>query len=217
MNRDNIVFATCGLLLGLIIGSLVIGPRVARSQLAGAPAAESVSSMPSSSMMAGSDTTGGSTSAAVVTPAASGATGTAGLNPMGMVLQQLTALKTEVAKNPKNADALVQLGNLYMDAAKFQQAAEFYERAIAVRDEPGVRTDLGICYRKLNQPEKALASFQAARTADPSQWQASFNEAIVLADLHRNDEARTIAGALSKSRPGDPDVAKLQAMLAAAK
>src|SRR5260221_5170511 len=29
MSRDNIVFTTCGLLLGLIIGSFLIGPRLA--------------------------------------------------------------------------------------------------------------------------------------------------------------------------------------------
>ena len=36
MTRDNIVYTACGLLLGLIIGSFLIGPKLARTKLAGA-------------------------------------------------------------------------------------------------------------------------------------------------------------------------------------
>ncbi|MGA8808700.1 MAG: tetratricopeptide repeat protein [Thermoanaerobaculia bacterium] len=186
MKRETIIFTACGFLLGLTLGSFVIGPKIAQSKLAGAPAAAE---------------------APTEAPPAATATG----NPMGTVMQQLASLKEAVAKNPNDADSLVQLGDMYMQAAKFPQAAEYLQRALAVRDDAAVRMDLGICYKQTNQPEKALAEFQRSAAMAPDQWQPLFNEAIALLDLRRMDEARIVAAKLQKMRPDDPDVQKLVA------
>ncbi|HEV7427860.1 MAG TPA: tetratricopeptide repeat protein [Thermoanaerobaculia bacterium] len=188
MKRDTLIFTVCGFLLGITLGSFVIGPKIAQSKLAGAPVAES-------------------------TPETAPPPATASGSPMAGVMQQLAALKAAVAKNPNDADALVQLGDMYMQAAKFPQAAEYLQRALAVRDDAAVRMDLGICYKQSNQPEKALAEFQRSSAMAPDQWQPLFNEAIVLLDLRRMDEARLIAAKLQKMRPDDPDVQKLVATL----
>jgi Flp pilus assembly protein TadD len=184
MKPETIIFTACGFLLGITLGSFVIGPKIAQSKLAGAPVA-----------------------AEVPTPPAATATG----NPMGTVMQQLAALKEAVAKNPNDADSLVQLGDMYMQAAKFPQAAEYLQRALAIRDDAAVRMDLGICYKQMNQPEKALAEFQRSAAMAPDQWQPLFNEAIALLDLRRMDEARIVAAKLQKMRPDDPEVQKLVA------
>ena len=186
MKRETIIFTACGFLLGLTLGSFVIGPKIAQSKLAGAPAAAEIPAE---------------------APPATTATG----NPMGTVMQQLAALKAAVAKNPNDADSLVQLGDMYMQAAKFPQAAEYLQRALAIRDDAAVRMDLGICYKQTNQPEKALAEFQRSAAMAPDQWQPLFNEAIALLDLRRMDEARIVAAKLQKMRPDDPDVQKLVA------
>jgi Flp pilus assembly protein TadD len=186
MKRDTLIFTACGFLLGLTLGSFVIGPKIAQSKLAGAPVAAEP---------------------AVAEAPAATATG----SPMGAVMQQLATLKAAVAKNPNDADALAQLGDMYMQAAKFPQAVEYLQRALAVRDDAAVRMDLGICYKQSNQPEKALAEFQRSAAMAPDQWQPLFNEAIVLIDLKRMDEARTIATKLQKMRPDDPEVQKLVA------
>ena len=44
MKRDTLIFTACGFLLGLTLGSFVIGPKIAQSKLAGAPAAERTTS-----------------------------------------------------------------------------------------------------------------------------------------------------------------------------
>jgi Flp pilus assembly protein TadD len=194
VKRDTIIFTACGFLLGLTLGSFVIGPKIAQSKLAGAAA---VSETP---------TTSATESSAPAAPPAG--------NPMGAVMQQLAALKEAVAKNPNDAEALVQLGDMYMQAAKFPQAAEYLERALAIRDDAAVRMDLGICYKQSNQPAKALAEFQRSAAMAPDQWQPLFNEAIALIDLGRMDEARVIAAKLQKMRPGDPEVEKLVATTA---
>jgi Flp pilus assembly protein TadD len=184
MKRETIIFTACGFLLGLTLGSFVIGPKIAQSKLAGAP---------------------------VVSEPAAAPPATASGSPMGAVMQQLATLKAAVAKNPNDADSLGQLGEMYMQAAKFPQAAEYLQRALAVRDDAAIRMDLGICYKQSNQPEKALAEFQRSAAMAPDQWQPLFNEAIVLLDLRRIDEARTIAMKLQKMRPDDPEVQKLVA------
>jgi predicted Zn-dependent protease len=195
VQKQTIIFTICGFLLGLTLGGLVIGPKVAQSKLAGNPAviADGGAPMPSSPS---------------TTPAAGG-------NPMAVVQRQLATLKEAIEKDPKNVDALVQLGDMYMDAAKFPQAIDYLSRAVAIRDDANVRTDLGICYKQAGQPGAALAEFEHAVAMAPEQWQPLFNQAIVLGELHRTDEARAIAAKLEQMKPGDPDVQKLLASLGA--
>jgi Flp pilus assembly protein TadD len=194
MQKETIIFTTCGFLLGLTLGGLVIGPKIAQSKLSGAaPVPETESA----------------------TPAATPPMGAAGGNPMAAVQQQLATLKAAIEKDPKNFDALVQLGDMYMDAAKFPQAIDYLDRALAVHDDANVRTDLGICYKQTGQPASALAEFERAASMAPDQWQPLFNQAILLNDLHRTDEARVVAAKLQQLKPNDPDVQKLLASLAA--
>jgi Tfp pilus assembly protein PilF len=200
VTRDNIIFLIGGLVLGLIIGGTTIGPMVSR--LGATPAAQASAAVSPDGMPAASPVT------------ASGAPTGA---PMEAVRQQLANLKTQIEKDPKNFDALVQLGNMYMDVGKFPQAAEYYERAVAVREDANVRTDLGICYKQSGQLDKSLAEFRRVQALSPDQWQATYNEVIILGELRRFDEARTRYAVLEKMRPGDAEVARLGQALSGAK
>jgi tetratricopeptide (TPR) repeat protein len=191
VTKDHLIFTTCGFLLGLVIGSLVIGPKIAEWKQQPAATASAAPSIVAQA------------------PATQG-------NPMAAVQQQIAALKTTIDREPNNADALVQLGNLYMDAAKFPQAIDYYERAVAVRDSPTVRTDLGICYKETGQLDRALEQFRRATSSSPPQWQALYNEAIVLGEMHRVPEAREVAAKLTQLRPDDPEVKQLNEALAKA-
>ena len=181
MSRDNIVFTACGLVLGLIIGSFLIGPHLAQSKapepVADAPAPQAASAAPG--------------------------------NPMEAIRNQIATLKDTVARDPRNFDALAQLGNMYMDAAKFPQAIDYYQRALAVREDAVIRTDLGICLKQSGQLDQALASFRQASSEAPQEWQADYNAAIVLADLRRFDEARALTAKLKQAHPNEPEVQKL--------
>jgi tetratricopeptide (TPR) repeat protein len=200
MSRDNIVFTTCGLILGLIIGSFLIGPRLAPKPASSdpSPVAEAPAAAPSTPATAGS------------APAMGGGN----MQTMNAVREQLASLKAAVERDPKNYDALLQLGNMYMDAAKFPQAVDYYERALGLREDPAVRTDLGICYKQAGQLDKAVEAFRKVSEEAPDQWQALFNEAIVLGELKRFDEARAVTARLKQMRPDDPQVQKLETALA---
>lgn len=203
MSRDNIVYTACGFLLGLVIGSFLLGPKLARSKLAGpdqiADQTQSVS------------TTSAAPESAAAAPAPAAG------SPMEQVRQQLEMLKKQVAQNPNDFDALVQLGNMYMDVSKFPQAIDYFNRALAVREEPSVRTDLGICYKQSGQMQQARDAFRKVASEQPDQWQAVYNLAIVDGEMKDYTDARAQLAKLKQMRPGDPEVAKLEQALAAVK
>ena len=201
MSRDNLVYTACGFLLGLVIGSFLLGPKLARSKLAGPDAIPE------------------STTSAAMTPAAapeSAANPGAG-GQMAAVRQQLDLLKKQIEQNPNDFDALVQLGNMYMDVGKFPQAIDYFTRALAVREEPSVRTDLGICYKQSGQAAKARDEFARVASEQPDQWQAIYNLAIVDGEMRDYAGARTQLAKLKQMRPNDPEVVKLEQALAKVK
>ena len=191
MSRDNVIFAACGFLLGLILGSMVIGPKLAQSNLAGASVSH--------------DSPAPSAAPAEAPPGTPGS--------MEAVSKQIDGLKATVEREPANFAALVQLGNLYMDVSKWPQAIDYFERALRVREQAEVRTDLAICYRNSGQMEKSLQSFRRVSAAQPNDWQARFNEAAILAEMKRFDEARPLVARLERERPGDAEVAKLKSVV----
>lgn len=208
MNRDNVFFAACGLALGLIVGSFLIGPKLASSKLAGrdAMAAAGIGVAPADAAPSAAEA---AANAMPGSPAAGG--------PMQQVLQRLSALKQQAAANPNDPEPLVQLGDMYMDVAKYPQAIDYLERALKLREDANVRTDLGICYKQSGQAGKALAAFEKVELEQPEQWQATYNAALVLAETRHFDEAKARVAKLEQMQPGNPDVTKLRDSLASAK
>jgi cytochrome c-type biogenesis protein CcmH/NrfG len=195
MTRENWVFTGFGFLLGLVIGGFLLGPRLARSKLAGTPArAQEEVAAPST--------------AEATASAPAGA-------PMAAVQQQIAALRQRIESNPADPEPLVQLGNIYMEVSKLPQAIDYYERALRLRENAEVRTDLGICYKQSGQAEKAAENFERAFRDDPQQWQALYNLAIVRAEARRFDEARAAVARLRAMRPADADVEQLERAIAA--
>ena len=117
--------------------------------------------------------------------------------------QKLSDLEAAVAKEPKNADLLVQLGNTAYDVEDWKKAVDAYERALKLRDaDPNVLTDLGVAYRNIGNVDKALAMFTQASARDPNHWPAQFNLAIVYGiDKGDPKKALEIVRKLKKEHP----------------
>jgi len=90
-------------------------------------------------------------------------------------------LETEVARNPQNTQAWIQLGHVYFDTGRHARAIDAYRKALALKpDNADVLTDLGIMYRRSGQPQRAVETFDRAVAVDPRHETARLNKGIVL-------------------------------------
>jgi cytochrome c-type biogenesis protein CcmH/NrfG len=136
-----------------------------------------------------------------------------------------TALKTTAQQNPGDSATRVQLGNMYFDAGRFQEAAEWYEAALKVDPKDvNASTDLGIAYYYMNEPDRALAQFDRSLGVDPRHAKTLLNVGIVrafgkqdlkgaadvwqkvLAVAPSSEEARAARQALDGLRSAHPDL-----------
>lgn len=90
-------------------------------------------------------------------------------------------LEEFLRENPDNAQAWAELGNLFFDTDRPEDAIQAYEKSLAlVPGDPNVMTDMGVMYRKAKQPEKAIEVFDQVIAADPGFETARFNKGVVL-------------------------------------
>jgi len=103
-------------------------------------------------------------------------------NPMGSPLMaQARALEERAAKNPGDAQAWAELGNVYFDAGFAERAVAAYQKSLALSpNQPDVWTDMGVMQRELKQVQEALKSFQQALELNPRHELARLNTGIVL-------------------------------------
>jgi tetratricopeptide (TPR) repeat protein len=151
MKSDSIAFGVAGIAFGLIAG-WIIGTQQARPAQPSQPTASASSSSSGSS----------NTRAAIVDDA------------------KVNALKSVAEKEPNNAKPRIELGNLYFDAERYDDAIAWYEQAVKLApNDPNLSTDLGICYFYTNQPDKALARFDTSLKINPKHVKTLLNLGIV--------------------------------------
>ena len=138
-----------------------------------------------------------------------------------------SAMKTTAQQNPADAVTRVQLGNMYFDAGRFQEATEWYEGALKINPKDvNASTDLGIAYYYMNDPDKALQQFDRSLVIDPKHAKTLLNIGIVrafgkqdlkgaseawqrvLATAPGSDEARAAQQALEGVKSAHPDIDK---------
>jgi len=160
MKSDAIAFGIAGVFFGLIAG-WIIGTQQGSGRPSVQPSAQSAP-------------------AAAAGPA--GASG--GQQTRAAVLDetQVAALKSVAEREPSNPKPRVDLGNMYFDAERYDDAIKWYSEAAKM--QPGdvnVSTDLGVSYYYTNQPDKALAQFERSLKIDPRHAKTLLNVGIVRA------------------------------------
>ncbi len=92
------------------------------------------------------------------------------------------ALAQTAERNPRDANVRLDLGNLYFDAERFEDAARWYEQALAIEPRNvNASTDLGIAYYYMNQPDRALQQFDRSLAIDSRHTKTLLNVGIVRA------------------------------------
>jgi cytochrome c-type biogenesis protein CcmH/NrfG len=95
--------------------------------------------------------------------------------------QALLNLEAEVTANPANFEAWTRLGHLYYDTDQPTKAIAAYGKSLELhKGDANLLTDLGVMYRKTNQFEKAIESFDRAIKEDPSHIPSRYNKGIVM-------------------------------------
>src|SRR5438477_1120499 len=158
MKSDAIAFGIAGMLFGLIAGWIIGSQQTTGRPAPAAPAAAAQTAAPA--------TAGGSatTRAAVLDET------------------KVNALKTVAEREASNARPRVELGNLYFDAERYDDAIKWYSEAMKIApNDVDVSTDLGVCYYYANQADKALEQFAHSMKIDPKHAKTLLNLGIVKA------------------------------------
>jgi tetratricopeptide (TPR) repeat protein len=169
MKSDAIAFGIAGIVFGLLAG-WIIGSQQAGMRPGIAPPV--VQQQAAAAPASGS----GATRAAILDEA------------------QVNALKSVAAREASNATPRVQLGNLYFDAERYEDAIKWYEEAVKLSpNDVNLSTDLGVSYYYLNQADRALEQFNRSLKLDPKHAKTLLNLGIVKAfgkqDLQGASEA----------------------------
>jgi tetratricopeptide (TPR) repeat protein len=160
MKLESVVYAVSGVLFGLIVGWIIgseqaqLGPRPAATQQAEAAQQQAPAPPPEA-------------------PA-----------PAPAVLDEtkVQALATVANKDPKNALARSQLGDLYYDAGKYPEAIKWYEASYALNPKDvNVSTDLGVSYYYNKETDRAIDQLQKSLAIDPSHAKTLLNLGVVKA------------------------------------
>ena len=89
-------------------------------------------------------------------------------------------LLAAVKADPKNLDALIQLGNIYYDHHIYPEAIQYYTRALELKPEsPDVRTDLGTAYWYSGFADNAVAEYEKVMKIKPDYPPTLMNLGIV--------------------------------------
>jgi tetratricopeptide (TPR) repeat protein len=107
---------------------------------------------------------------------------------------RVNAFKSVADREPQNAEARVQLGNLYYDAERYDEAIVWYEAAQKLSPKnPDLSTDLGVSYYYTNQPDRALQQFERSLDIDPRHVKTWLNLGIVRAFGKQDLEGAAVA------------------------
>jgi cytochrome c-type biogenesis protein CcmH/NrfG len=185
------IYAVAGIVFGFVLGYMVAGmsdgdhPRPAPPP--GAVASD-----------------GGGTSARAAAPEHNHPTSPPDPN-------ELRALESLAAREKGNVQARIELGNLLMDHAQYDDAARWYREALQlVPDNNDVRVDLGACLVSSGKAGDALAEFDRALASDPGHKKAAYNKGIALMQTGRPQEALAVWEGLLKRYPDDPQLRGLR-------
>ncbi|MGA7752569.1 MAG: tetratricopeptide repeat protein [Candidatus Sulfotelmatobacter sp.] len=97
-----------------------------------------------------------------------------------MADKQVEPLLAKLQADPKNADLLNQVGNVYRMTHQFKTAASYYQQSLDANPKNvGVRTDLASCLYYQGDVDGAIAQLEKSLTYDPKHAGTLFNLGMI--------------------------------------
>src|SRR5918995_4505478 len=156
MHKESFVMGVAGVLLGLLGGWIIGSQQAPATSSSPAPSAQSAQGASSAGQRQGA------------APA--------------LDENRVAQLKSQAEREVGNAQVRAQLGNLYFDGERFDEAARWYLAALEINPKDvNASTDLGIAYYYTNQPDRALQQFERSLTVEPAHAKTLLNMGIVRA------------------------------------
>jgi len=95
---------------------------------------------------------------------------------------EIRQLEQLAKQAPTNAEAWTMLGNALMDSRRFAEAADAYQKSLALAPQNvNVRVDMGTCLKNSGKPQQAVEEYKKALKIDPNHLNANRNLGVVLA------------------------------------
>lgn len=89
-------------------------------------------------------------------------------------------LQDQAAQNSQDPQPPLKLANLFYDNRRFQDAADWYEKALKLDpNNANAHTDLGTTYFNLGRAQDALAEYNKSLKLDPRHEPTIYNTIIV--------------------------------------
>jgi len=157
MRRDSLVFAVSGVFFGFIVG-WVLHDQYGRDSRPAAPLT------------------------AAEQPASSGESAVQRAAPPRVDEARARELRAAADRDGSDPKPRIELGNVYFDAERYDEAIQWYEAALALDPRNvNVSTDLGVSYYYTKQADRALQQFARSLKIDPSHTKTILNMGIVRA------------------------------------
>jgi tetratricopeptide repeat protein len=102
----------------------------------------------------------------------------------GQIMQMVQGYKAALAKNPKDLDATIGLGNLEFDSGQWDHAIDYYTRALSIDPKNAdVRVDRAIAYHASGKNDVAVKELRQVTRERPDHKNAWLNLGVVSHEL----------------------------------
>ncbi|OLE50784.1 MAG: hypothetical protein AUG51_26215 [Acidobacteria bacterium 13_1_20CM_3_53_8] len=228
MNKDNVLFAIIGLLVGLIVGFMFANSVNQRSSAAPLAQMSQAAALPPNHPPITSNT---GQEAGPDMAAVQAAVKVARDQPDNFEAQTKVAefyyqvqryddalqfLKRANQLRPEDYETIVQLGNVNFDATHYEEAERWYTAALQKKaDDVNVRTDLGLTFmfREPADLDRAISEFRRSLERDAAHVQTLQNLTVAYTRKGDAGAAQATLNKLQEVSPNNPAIASLRSDL----
>ncbi len=132
-----------------------------------------------------------------------------------LLAAKVQPLLAQLQARPNDPALLADIGNAYYDSQQYQQAIDYYQRALQLRPtDVSIRTDMGTAMWYLGNADDALRQYEQSLKYQPSHAQTLLNMGIVKWEGKKDGKgALQVWQRLLQTNPNFPDRQKVEQLI----